>query len=84
MYTEQYGEVVDVIRDRYGIPACIKVVYQTQDGRWGYDYISPENVTSYEPYDEYVPNWVYDEYDERDWEHAEEDFEAEECEREEL
>lgn len=56
--TMQWGTVVDVIHDRYGVPACIKVIYQT-DTEWGYDYIAPNDVTMYEPFDTYIPNDEY-------------------------
>ena len=61
--TEQCGEVVEVIRDRFGVPACIKVIYETEDGRWGYDYISPENITTYHPYDHACPDEDYEYFD---------------------
>lgn len=66
-YTQQAGDVVDIIRDRYGIPACFKVRYEqwnqgaTEKVAWGYDYIQPADVTFFEFYDTYVPNTEYDE-----------------------
>ena len=48
-YTGQSSEVLEIIRDRHGIPACLKVKYETKtddgDQIWGYDYIPIDQVT---------------------------------------
>lgn len=51
--TVQGGEVVQVIRDRLGVPACLKVVYtvegpQNTDDRQGYDYIPVQVVDNWD------------------------------------
>lgn len=64
-FTCQSGRVVDIIRDRFGIPACFKVKYSmwNNDGTevvgWGYDYIQPADVTLFEFACTYVPNEEY-------------------------
>lgn len=65
MHTEQYGQVVEIIRDKYGIPACFKVIYQIgdddeEDAPWGYDYIAASDVTEYTPAHQAVAGWDYD------------------------
>lgn len=53
-YTHQWGSIVEIIRDRYGIPACFKVepYGYTEDNPadWTYDYIPVSEVTLYEPW----------------------------------
>lgn len=55
-YTRQWGSIVEIIRDRYGIPACFKVepYGYTEDNPpdWTYDYIPVTEVTLYEPWSE--------------------------------
>lgn len=64
--TEQYGQVVEIIRDKYGIPACFKVIYQIGDddeenAPWGYDYIAASDVTEYTPAHQAIAGcWDYD------------------------
>ena len=65
--TNQRGTVVSVIRDKYGVPACLKVKYYTEwennvrmtpaDGAdWGYDYIPIDRV-SWCPW---IENWSHE------------------------
>ncbi|MPM13741.1 hypothetical protein SDC9_60100 [bioreactor metagenome] len=47
---QQNGTVAQVITNKYGIPVCAKV--ESGDGGW--DYISMDSVSFFEPYDEYA------------------------------
>lgn len=64
--TCQHGTVVEIIRDKYGIPACFKVSIGSGKNIC-YDYISATAVTFLEPYDSTDINDPYlcdsDEYD---------------------
>lgn len=60
--TSQYGKIVKVIRNKYGIPVCYKVKYYDEyDGggkpinpdNWGYDYISVDRVEECDLFDEW-------------------------------
>lgn len=46
----QSGTVVSVIRDRRHVPVCLKV----RCGDGVYDYIQTDNVTHFEPFDDYA------------------------------
>lgn len=86
--TGQHGDVVKIFRDKYGTPVCLKVKYETDD-EWGYDYISVDSVTAFEPAwnTDAISNyegWLYDcswhngwrdgaEDDDEDWEDDEEE-----------
>lgn len=63
--THQGGDVVKIIRDRYGIPACFKVKYEKRDDNGdvvsGYDYIPATEISFYEPWS--ADNAVYDNMD---------------------
>ena len=71
--TRQCGQVLGVIRDRFGIPAAIKVEYEL-DGEFGIDYIPAPCVSLWEPAKFYVPDVEYDDWedclddDDDDWE----------------
>lgn len=59
--TNQHGTVVDIIKNKYKIPVCIKVLYKNEeDWKTYYDYISVDRISFYEPYDFYVSNDEYD------------------------
>lgn len=58
--THQCGTVLDVVRDRYGISAAIKVEYEDESGRLGVDYIPAPSVCFWEPFNFYVPNDEYE------------------------
>lgn len=66
--TNQYGEVIDIIRDRYGIPVVVKVRYEEEndDGEVeeGIDYIAMADITFWEPYDHCAPDENYYDYKE--------------------
>lgn len=55
--TRQAGMVVSVIRNRRGVPVCLKVC--TAKGER--DFISVDRVSMWEPFDTYIPNETYDE-----------------------
>jgi len=61
--TEQHGKVVSIIRDRYGIPSCLKVKYEelSEEGIEveGFDFIAVDRITLYEPYSICVPDDGY-------------------------
>lgn len=75
--THQWGSIVEIIRDRYGIPACFKVepYGYTEDNPadWTYDYIPVSEVTLYEPWN--ADGYGYGLDYSGDWD---EDFEEEE------
>lgn len=50
----QGGSVDKVIRDQYGIPVCLRVVYQDAAGKERHDYISTDRVDFFEPWDTWV------------------------------
>ena len=58
--THQHGDVVGVIRDRYGIPVAVKVEYEEDVEEdtvvRGIEYIAMSDITFWEPYDHWVPN----------------------------
>jgi len=56
--TRQSGTVESVIRNKYGIPVCIKVRYGDDNS---VDYISADRVSFWEPYDYCVSNAEYEE-----------------------
>lgn len=64
-YTCQSGKVVDILRDRFGIPACFKIRYDmwndagTEKVGWGYDFVQPSDVTLFEFAHNYIPNTEY-------------------------
>lgn len=66
--THQHGDVVGIIRDRYGIPVAVKVQYEEeiddQTTIQGIDYIAMADVSFWEPFDHWVPNENYYDYDE--------------------
>ena len=58
----QYGAVVEIIRDKYGIPVCFKVQYmESYDDKIvkGYDYISANEVVLCEPRHDFDPIEAY-------------------------
>lgn len=67
--TGQYGTVVKIIKNRFKVPVCVQVSYQTDaDDKLHYDYISVDRISLYEPYSNYVPDDEYydDEYYNKD------------------
>lgn len=54
----QGGTVDKVIRDKYGIPVCVRVE-RTPEGakRKQYDYIAMTRIKLFEPYDEWVSDY---------------------------
>lgn len=50
----QSGYVIDVIRDKYGIPVCVGVADDNELGSVTKDHISVERIHVFEPYDHYV------------------------------
>lgn len=54
--TIQGGTVDSVIRNKYGIPVCIKVRYGEDNS---IDYISADRVSMWEPYNTFVPDSEY-------------------------
>lgn len=60
----QGGTIEEIIRDRYGMPACFKVRYpvrsEGEDTVTGIDYIPVDRIHFYEPYSFAVPNDAYD------------------------
>ena len=69
--TRQSGTVLGVIRDRYGVPAAIKVEYE-EDGQYGIDYIPAPSVDFWEPFDTCTPDEEYDNMYEDDSYYADE------------
>ena len=61
--THQHGDVVEIVRDRYGIPVAVKVAYEekSEDGTTeeGMDYIAVSDITFWEPFDHCVPDENY-------------------------
>lgn len=64
--TGQFGEVVKVYRDKYGIPAAVEVEYTIYDdeteenGITGRDCIALPEITFWEPFDHDAPNEDYE------------------------
>lgn len=54
--TGQYGTVEDLVRNKYGIPVCIKVRYGDDNS---VDYISVDRIDFWEPFDSRVPDSEY-------------------------
>lgn len=54
--TGQGGVVESVIRNKYGVPVCIKVRYGEDDS---VDYISADRVSFWEPYGSFIPDDEY-------------------------
>lgn len=55
--TKQSGTVDSVVRNKHGIPVCIKVRYGEDDS---IDYISADRISMWEPYSYCVPDSEYD------------------------
>lgn len=76
-YTHQGGSIVEIIRDRYGIPACFKVepyrYNKDKSPGWTYDYIPVTEVTLYEPWDAEGYGYGFDYSDSWDEDFEEED-----------
>ena len=57
--TGQYGDVVKILNNKHGVPVCIKVSYENDDGKKHYDYISVDRISFYEPCSHSVSNDEY-------------------------
>ena len=63
--TNQGGTVVSIIKNKDGIPVCLKVAYKEENGKTYYDHISVDRISFYEPYSFSVPDYEYsDNYEE--------------------
>lgn len=45
----QSGTIKKVLRDQFGIPACVQITRNNAEGK--YEYISVDRITFWEPYD---------------------------------
>lgn len=64
--TTQYGYVKKIIRNKFGVPVCVHVLYEGgEENKKKYDYISVDRIDFYEPCNLVVANEEY--YDDSDW-----------------
>ncbi len=47
----RFGKVDQIMRDRWGIPVCARVIYENDDGTWGYDMVPLNEIEIPEGYD---------------------------------